>query len=408
MRKLIATALVGGAVVVGLVAQAGSFLLAFPAPGAPAHHTVATTYGQHGVGVQSLASEGTAPPMTVWYPAVDQPETGAVTYANALSVVSGGSSIALGTWSGIAQAGADVDPVGGPHPVVILSHGFAVTTSSYAWLAEHLASHGFVVAGLHHDESLDPGRLWRSTIERPLDVRNAVARIGAPDGLDGVLGAVDTDRVAVVGHSYGGYTALAAAGARLDSHGLTTSCGSARRNGDPVTFLCDALIPRLDDMAHLAGLGATPPTSWPSMATDGIDAVVALAGDAVMFSSDGLDDVTVPVMVIGGTADTDTPFEWGPQLTWDSVSSGRKVEVALEGAGHMLFTTECQAQRRIVALVPLGSCSDPGWDVADAHTIVAEQVTSFLKAELVGDTSARLALSGQIRVPGISRRISGY
>ena len=38
----------------------------------------------------------------------------------------------------------------------------------------------------------------------------------------------------------------------------------------------------------------------------------------------------VPVMAIGGTADTDSPFAWGTRFAYEHVASARKVEIALE------------------------------------------------------------------------------
>ncbi|MES2121545.1 MAG: hypothetical protein V4492_02065, partial [Chlamydiota bacterium] len=39
---------------------------------------------------------------------------------------------------------------GGPHPVIILNHGKDVTLADYAFLAEDLSSHGYVVLSLQH------------------------------------------------------------------------------------------------------------------------------------------------------------------------------------------------------------------------------------------------------------------
>jgi predicted dienelactone hydrolase len=52
-----------------------------------------------------------------------------------------------------------------------------------------------------------------------------------------------------VGHSYGGYTALAAAGARIDTGAFNGACETAHATDDPLVFLCDALQDRMSDMA---------------------------------------------------------------------------------------------------------------------------------------------------------------
>ena len=60
---------------------------------------------------------------------------------------------------------------------------------------------------------------------------------GALDGL------IDRDRLAVISHSYGGYTALAAAGGRLDSDAFEARCRAEYAADGPNTWLCDALVP---------------------------------------------------------------------------------------------------------------------------------------------------------------------
>ena len=348
--------------------------------------------------------------MTMWYPAIEPEETHELTYAFGVTMLSPDSSVALATYSGHATPGAAHDVSGGPYPLVIVSHGFAITGSSYAWLAEHLASYGFVVVAPNHRESLDPSGLWRATINRPVDILEVLDHLDGESSEGGeYAGLIDTGTVAVVGHSYGGYTALAAAGARLDTEAFRATCATAYADGDPLTFQCDALDGRSDDMATLAGLDAAPSGLWPAVAAGRIDAAVSIAGDAAMFGIEGLAEVTVPVMAIGGTADVDSPFAWGTRFAYENISSARKVEIALEGAGHMVFAGGCDNMRRIESLVSLGFCSDPGWDRHEAHDLVEHYVATFLRAEIHADRDARTALSASRQdFAGITYRAEGY
>lgn len=409
LSKLITGALVAAVVLVGLVAQAGSYLLAPPATGTVDASSLAGG-GPHAVGVRVLGDEDSPIPMTIWYPALEDSTRAATTYSYAINMLGPDTSTALATYGGGARHGLAADRAGGPYPLVILSHGFAITPSSYAWLAEHVASWGFVVLAPHHRESLDPGNLWRSTIDRPDDIGATLAYAEETTRPGGELdGMIDSGSVAVVGHSYGGYTALAAAGARIDPQGLEASCELANRVDDPLVFLCDALVPRLDEMAQLAGIASDATDLWPPLTGQSVDAVVSIAGDAAMFGEVGLAEITVPVMAIGGTADTDSPFEWGTRLTYDHVSSPRKVSIALEGAGHMLFAGGCESVRRVLSLAPLGFCSDPAWDRDEAHDLVNHYVASFLIAELLGDPEAAAELGPSDQsIPGVGYRSQGY
>jgi predicted dienelactone hydrolase len=267
-----------------------------------------------------------------------------------------------------------------------------------------------VVVAPQHYETLDPSLLWRSTFERPSNIRSVLSFLDEALRPGGAFeGLVDSHTVAVAGHSFGGYTSLASAGARIDSGAFNTLCASAYPTDDPLVFLCDALLPHFGDLAQSIDLNTVPKDLWPSWAEWRVDAAVTMAGDAALFGVTGLDAVTVPVMAIGGTADLDSPFQWGTQFTYDHVSSRRKVEVALEGAAHMIFAGGCNSTRRILGLVSLGFCSDPAWDRSQAHGLVKHYVTAFLLSELKGDQAAAAALaptSGQRSMVGY--RAEGY
>lgn len=416
IRKLILGTFVTGLVAMGLVVQAGAHLLALPSPppglepSSALNSPTLSRSGSYGVGVRQIAPSDAPIAMSMWYPASPSSDATRLAYSYGISMFGPESSLALATYVGRATPDAPGDPSGGPYPLVILSHGFAISGSSYAWLAEHLVSHGFVVVALRHRETLDPDVLWRSTIERPRDILVLLNYIDtAVQQGDRAAALIDIETVAVIGHSYGGYTALAAAGARLDTSAFETACNGAYETEEPLVFLCDAILPRVGKMADLAGLEMIPSGAWPGVADPRIDAVVSMAGDAALFGHAGLASVDVPVMALGGTADLDSPFPWGTALTYEHVSSSRKVQVALDGAAHMVFAGECTNVRRIMSLVSLGFCSDPVWDPDRAHDLVKHYVAAFLMTELQDDHEASKLLSptGQ-EVPGTTYRAKGY
>lgn len=398
--------------ILGLAVHAGSYLLALPSLAtetAPVEEDAAR--GPHAVGISSVTTDDAPISMTVWYPA-HRPDTDVrpVTYPYAIHMLGPDSAVALATYEGHARPGAPADLVHGPFPLVVLSHGYGISSTSYAWLAEHLAAHGFVVIAPRHRESLDPAALWQATIQRPQDVLTVLSFVGDEVDPGGRFdGLVDAETVAVVGHSYGGYTALAAAGGRLDTTAFQGACATAYASDDPLAFQCDQLLPRVDDMAGLAGLDAVPATLWPSWADPRVDAVVSMAGDAAVFGRAGLAEVHVPVLAIGGTADRDAPFEWGTRPAYEHSTGNRKVEIALTDAEHLIFAGRCDTVRRIVRVAASSFCSDPAWRRDRAHRVVAHYTTTFLRAELQRDRRAARALAqaGQ-HPPGVAYRQHGY
>jgi dienelactone hydrolase len=114
----------------------------------------------------------------------------------------------------------------GPHALVVFSHGIGGSRAGYSYLGRHFASHG--IASLHVQHVGSDRSLWAGNpltlvarlhgaaqeseaVHRARDVSFALDRLLAgPHGA-----AVDRERIAVAGHSYGANTAMLATGARV-------------------------------------------------------------------------------------------------------------------------------------------------------------------------------------------------
>lgn len=392
----------------GALAQDAEAALSGIRPDAPAYGV----RGPHPVGTRAMVIAG-APPLniTIWYPA-QNPDglTEETVYPYVMKMDTPPGTAA--TVSGYALRDAAYAVAERPYPLVILSPGFALGTTAYAWLAEHLASQGYVVIAPEHDERYDPSMtsFWPADIIRPLDTLKVLDYVDTQVAAGGEFeGLVDSQLVAVIGHSSGGSTALAAAGARLNTDYLQTHCDAVKAAADPSAWLCDLALPFVADMATLAGLDSVPVGVWPSTSDARIDAVVSMAGDAYKFGPLGLAEVTVPVMVMSGTLDTGSPYAWGTPLTYDNVSSDTKALVAFENAEHMIFGSTCEALP-IYAMFGMSQlCSDHIWDMDRAHDLINHFTTAFLAAELLGDEEAAAALKpGAFQFPGVTYEAQGY
>ena len=353
--------------------------------------------GPYHVGLHEAEIDAETPlKLTVWYPALnedDQKEK--ITYPYKIKIGKPIGNVSIASSNGQAIRNAAQDLSASPYPLVVLSPGFSIGSMAYAWLAEHLASYGFVVVSPDHNENLDPENLlWQTAITRPQDILTVfdyIDRQTSPDGDFAQL--IDPETVAVIGHSYGGYTALAAAGAQFDTEGFRTQCEGTIADEAPGAWLCEMLLPHMADMADLAGLDVVPDGLWPAQADTRVDAIVPMAGDAFFFGQDGLAQISVPVMAIGGTADEDSPYMMSTYPAYEYAASQRKVRIALTGAEHMVFSGPCESIPLYTKPLSGEFCSDTSWNRLRAHDLTKHFATAFLLAELNQDSDAAAALA---------------
>lgn len=357
--------------------------------------------GKHAVGYRTFTTTGAQQQsltLRAWYPARrpddERPETIKYTAPNKFDEkITPGKDI---TAVGGALKNGRPERTAKPYPLVIFSHGYALSPIVYSTLVEHYASRGYVVLAPEHNETFD-GSLtgfWKELIDRPIDIHGTIdyaerlTKPGAP-----LAGLIDLDNIAVVGHSYGGYTALAAGGSRFDFAAYKSRCAALSAK-DPRNFFC-APIPNESDMATRAGLPATPSGLWPSSADPRVKAVISMAGDAYLFDQRGLADLKVPVMAMGGTIDEGTPYTWGAKPTYDYAASRNKTLVSFPGAGHMLFLDPCENLPWVQnSAYRDGFCTDAVWSERPLD-IVTHYTTAFLRETLNADPNARAALAGQ-------------
>jgi predicted dienelactone hydrolase len=337
---------------------------------------------------------------SIWYPALN-PSADEEVIDYSLPYL-GGLTIA-----GHALEDAAPDFEGGPYPLVIFSHGAGSNRLVGKYLCEHLASHGFVVMAINYqDNDGAPGQPnYPGFISRPVDVSRQIDYAEALTANDGAwAGLIDVEHVGVTGHSFGGVTALAAAGARLDWDHLTEVCETYPES----LGSCGAVLPYIERMAQLAGWDDVPASPWPSFGDDRVDAVAPLAPGGRVFSPEGLRDISVPVMLLAGTHDTLSIPEYNFYPVYDALSAPKTL-VLFEGGDHMLFFVECADVPWLVDMGAFRTCSDAVWDMARAHDLTDHFVTAFFLAELYSDADATAALSPEtVQFPGITYEAMGH
>jgi len=222
-----------------------------------------------------------------------------------------------------------------PRPVIVISHGLGSDRTSFAYLAEHLASYGFVVAVPEHPgsnakqlQALLAGRAQEVTsprefIDRPLDVKyllDELTRLSQSN--PAFQGHLNLQQIGVVGQSFGGYTALALAGAPINFQQLQKNC-QLLKNSLNVSLLLQCLAVSLPNSTNY------------NLSDSRVKAVIAIDPiDSSIMGQASLEQIKIPVMIVAGSADTIAPAlpEQIQPFTW--LTTQNKYLALINGGTH--------------------------------------------------------------------------
>lgn len=193
-------------------------------------------------------------------------------------------------------------------PVVVISHGLGSDRTTFRYLAEHLASHGFAVAVPEHPgsnaqqfQALISGTVSEVAapsefVDRPLDIKYLLDDLTRRARSDPRYGRLNLEQVGVLGQSFGGYTVLALAGAPINFEQLQKDCGVQALDS---TFNLSVLLQCRANALPRLNYNLQDPRVKAIVAIDPIDS--AVLGQA------GFEQISIPTMMVAGSADTVAP-----------------------------------------------------------------------------------------------------
>ena len=255
------------------------------------------------------------------------------------------------------------------HPLVVFSHGAGGNGSGYAWFGQYLASHGYLVAMVYHyrANTFDSSalyvrnRLWQRQRDVSLDITHLLA--------DKTWGPhIDPNQIGAAGHSQGGFTALWLGGAKVNPDLFVAYQRGWKNNQVVPSYLREQMQ-----------LDAEPAVN---VRDDRVKAAFAMApGDIQGFGMDeaGLRQMTIPVYIIVGAADTATPPKENAEFAAKYIPHA-KLDVLAGQVSHEIFDNECDQVGR--DNYPDACIDAPGVDRAKLHEYIGNAALKFFDANL--------------------------
>jgi len=317
----------------------------------------------------SWKDEGKRPlATTIWYPAA----------ADAIET----------DWNiaGIFKAGrnalnADIIEAPDQLPLIVLSHGTGGAALQLSWLAETLASHGYIVAAINHhgntaaeDNYLPQGFvLWW---ERALDLSVAIDKLL----LDPQFGArINPSKIGASGFSIGGYTALALAGAQVDLDQWKVFC-----DANPIQcmlppeadFTLDEVANIIENDAKAKQSMSRSDNSYKDPRVKAVYSIAPVLGQAL--NTDSLSTISIPVHISVGSNDNQAAAELNAEIMASNITDAKLT--VLPDVAHYTFLSRCSLKGKLLVR---DLCSDPkGVQRAQVHAEVGADILRFFEASL--------------------------
>ena len=308
----------------------------------------------------TVRSDARSIPLHIWYPTSDS--KGMV---SAYQTVFERESIFTGASIALSEKA----------PLLVFSHGRRGFGQYSYFMAEYFAERGWVVAAMDHvgdtlGDNVTPDDIFSV---RPQDISATIdhmLNLPADDPLAGLI----SNQIVVAGHSFGGYTTLAIAGAEYDINYFEEKCPE-----HPDKDWCTNFALPNNGFAN----GFADPRV--------LAAIVMAPGNQSMFN-DGTKAIKIPTLLVTAAQDKNNSDEDDGDPYWQGLSREPNRRLSFATGGHFTFTNICDS---VFSVYGEGNgCGDGFIETNVAYSIVNQVAMAFVKTHVFGEKTHGKTLDG--------------
>nr|WP_298998786.1 dienelactone hydrolase family protein [uncultured Allomuricauda sp.] len=375
-----------------IVNAQSEFLIGDALPDAP----MLSQRGNYGVGVQTLEFvnknqpdilnivDGKAPTydrkitVETWYPAIIPDGTEEIEEYTQVLGRNGteGRPVVPFTFKGRALRDAKALQESQKYPLIILSHGYVGSRFLFTYLAENLASKGYVVVSIDHTDSTykDAANFTSTLVNRSLDqlfVLNEVDKLSQSNSSSFLSGLVDVSKTGLVGYSMGGYGGLNTCGAGYSDAavGFYKSMTGGNTALDERTMASE---------------------SYKKMMDSRIKAFVAMAPWGMtrgVWDAKGLSGLKVPTFFIAGSEDDISGYEKGIKAIYEGAKNSDRYLLTYINARHNVAPNPptVETMQEGLNIDEYLRYADSVWDMRRINNVNQHFITAFMGIHLKGE-----------------------
>jgi predicted dienelactone hydrolase len=243
-------------------------------------------------------------------------------------------------------------------PLVVISHGYTGYRTIMYYLAEHLASNGYVVAAIDHTDSTNAevdmknspfSGFFSTLLNRSRDQQFTLNHFTSSQNF--VSASIDKNKAGLIGYSMGGFGAVNTIGGCYNFTPATASTFTGLKDPEQV----QKVMSLLNSCSGGQYQNVSVDKKW--------QAAVALApwgGQHNLFKQEAMAKVTTPILYIGGSLDDVSGYD-GIKSLYEKTGSKNKYLLTYQNARHNIAPHPAPAASK-VSEIDIGHYHDSAWD----------------------------------------------